>query len=271
MIAIQGGGDEDVLGRTSGAFEVAAVSVRDPQKDVCQDAALVVDLGPMGLVACAIDGMGGMMHGREAARVAMEAFEQRLRVISPDESCRDAIVESFERAHEEVRSRCPGGGATVVCAIVTEAWIQTLHAGDAEALVVDQRGELRYRTTAHSPVGYAMNAGLLGEEDALVHAERHLVSNGLGVEGMAVHVGPRIPFGENDTLVVMTDGVTDNAREAEIVEALRRGKLLRVTEELLGLCRDRMMQSMVDVSEERTIGKPDDLTLITVRRATDPM
>jgi serine/threonine protein phosphatase PrpC len=247
-------------------FEVAVVSVGSPRKETSEDGVLVVELAAGGMVVCAIDGMGGMRNGREAANVALDTFTERLCALGEGTEPRAAIVEAFEMAHDRIRSRCPGGGATAACALVTTDWIQALHAGDAEALLVGEHGDVKFRTVAHSPVGYAQHVGLLEEEEALVHAERHLVSNGLGVEGMAIHIGPRIPFGYGDTLVVVSDGVTDNARESEIVESLRRGTLMRGTEELLGLCRDRMLRSLADESEEMTVGKPDDLTLVTVRR-----
>ena len=80
-----------------------------------------------------------------------------------------------------------------------------------------------------------------------------------------------MPFEPGDTLAVATDGVTDNARESEIVEALRGGSLERGTEEVFTLCRERMLRAMLGMDGMESVGKPDDLTLVTVRRrpATD--
>ncbi|MEM9382332.1 MAG: protein phosphatase 2C domain-containing protein [Planctomycetota bacterium] len=261
--------DEDleaVTVRPTRQYEVALVSAGDPQKEESEDGLVAVEVGDGGLLVCVVDGMGGMYNGREAARTALEVFAEQLVGSADCVSARSALVGAFERAHAQIQERCPSGGATAACAVVTAEWVQTVHAGDAEALVVTRSGAVPFRTIAHSPVGYAQRAGLLDEEEALVHAERHLVSNGLGVDGMAIHLGPRVPFDAGDTLVVATDGVTDNARESEIVEALRGGGLQRGTEEVFTLCRERMLRAMLGMDGLETFGKPDDLTLVTVRR-----
>ena len=257
--------------RPTRRYEVACVCAGDPQKEATEDGLVVVEVADGALLVCVVDGMGGMQNGREAARSALEVFAERLVGSTDGADARTALVSAFERAHERIQERCPSGGATAACALVTDDWVQTVHAGDAEALVIARSGAVPFRTIAHSPVGYAQRAGLLDEEEALLHSERHLVSNGLGVDGMAIHVGPRVPFEPGDTLAVATDGVTDNARESEIVEALRGGSLERGTEEVFTLCRERMLRAMLGMDGMESVGKPDDLTLVTVRRrpATD--
>lgn len=259
--------DEELRCEVTEAFELVATTLRDPEKALCQDAAVVLDVCPGTLVTSVIDGMGGMANGREAARLAASAFESIAPHSTSDAAIRSDIAAAFTRAHADVVQHCPGGGATAVAALVSKDWVQVLHAGDAEAIVISRSGRVRFRTVAHSPVGYARYAGVLDEEEALHHAERHLVSNGLGVEGMSVHVSPRIPFANGDTLLVATDGVTDNARESEIATTLRSGSLAVSTEQLVRLCRDRMNRSLlVPPSTRDAIGKPDDLSLVTVRR-----
>ena len=150
--------------------------------------------------------------------------------------------------------------------LVTEEWIQPVHAGDAEAFLIGPRGRVKLRTLAHSPVGYAQEAGLLSEEDALRHPERHVVSNGIGIEGMSIHVGPQLTLARRDTLLLVSDGVTDNAREAEIVASIRSGPLRSGVSALVTLCRERMMGVVNGNAGAAAIGKPDDLSVVALRR-----
>lgn len=245
-------------------FQVCWVSARDPLKEVNQDGALVIDLGPRGIIACAVDGMGGMANGAEAAAITVECLQAAF--AGPVESRRSALVDGFEAANERVARELKGAGATAVAVLVDREFVQTIHAGDAEALVMGQRGKLKFRTVAHSPVGYAMEAGLLDEESALAHPERHIVSNGIGLEGMQIQIGPRVDLSARDTVMVCSDGITDNAFEGEIIDTLRRGALEASTRKLYELCRHRAMQASQGLYEPGVPGKSDDITLITIRR-----
>ena len=114
-----------------------------------------------------------------------------------------------------------------------------------------------------------MHAGYLSEAEALVHPDRHLVPSGIGVEGMTPEVGPNIRLARHDTVVLASDGLTDNVYESEIVEALRKGPLVEQLNGLVELTRGRMAAAddSVDVDTgELAIGKPDDLTVIAIRR-----
>ncbi len=68
------------------------------------------------------------------------------------------------------------------------------HVGDAQVVVCNNRGRVRYQSTSHSPVGYAVAAGMLGSRQALQHQRRHVVSNVVGNESMKVEIGPSLSF-----------------------------------------------------------------------------
>ncbi len=63
--------------------------------------------------------------------------------------------------------------------------LRPYHVGDSTNLLTGQRGKLEFAMISHSPTGYAMEAGVLGEEEALVHEDRHDVSNLLGAAANA--------------------------------------------------------------------------------------
>lgn len=255
-----------VESRSLAGFQLALACTTSPVRAGCEDAGLISSGRPGELIGCALDGMGGMASGLEASRLAVGAASRRLTGADRGPDPLAATVAALRDAHAAILQGCPGGGVTAAAAVLEGEHVRALHAGDAEVLVLTPEGELRYRSVPHSPVGRAVQRGLLSEEAALHHPERHLVHNGLGVRRMSLHLGPRLPLAPGDTVVLATDGVTDNARSSEIAECLRRGDLARGASQLVELCRERMAGSAQRPREAERLGKPDDLTLIAIRR-----
>lgn len=260
---------------TASGYEVVVVTARGPSKDVGEDAAGVFELSHRGLVLGVVDGMGGHSHGLEAARTTVDALGHVLAapasVTADSASVAERIQAALLRANAMVAAERHGGGATCACVAITEDELRTVHSGDAEVLVISTQGAVKVRTVSHSPVGMAQEAGLLSEDEALLHPDRHLVSNGVGVPGMSVHVGGITPLAEGDTIILASDGITDNARQGEIVEALRCGRLDRGVDALVALCHDRMERACRALTADGELGKPDDLTLVAARRIPDEL
>ena len=118
---------------------------------------------------------------------------------------------------------------------------------------------------AHSPVGYAVESGLIDEEDAIGHAQRHLVSNMVGDPDMRIEIGSPLDLAAYDTVVLATDGLFDNMRRDEIVEAVRTGSLEEAGHRLASSCLRRMTEPSPGLPS-----KPDDLTFILYRRVRKP-
>jgi serine/threonine protein phosphatase PrpC len=130
-------------------------------------------------------------------------------------------------------------------------------------LAVGQRGRVKLQTVSHSPVGYAYEAGLLDETEAMHHEDRHLVSNVIGSPDMRIEIGPPVCLAPRDTLLLASDGLLDNLYNDEIVERARKGPLKGVVHSLAGACRERMTHP-----QQGAPSKPDDLTLVVFRRST---
>ena len=268
------GGTSSPQSARIGSFDIAWVCTPSPARRGGEDAAFMAAPGAGCLVGFAIDGMGGMARGEEAARRAARVLAGAFAEGAGPESRRvesliERAVHALRRAHAEVVEHCPGGGATVAGAVLEAGGLRTLHAGDAEVIVISGSGACKHRTPAHSPIGRAIRRGFMDEDSALVHPERHLVSNGLGVTPMSVHLGPRLRLDDEDTVLIATDGLTDNAREEEIVECLRGGPLLGGASRLVNLCRERMLRSITSRSRSPRLGKADDLTALVLRSARE--
>jgi len=112
----------------------------------------------------------------------------------------------------------------------------------------------------HSPVGYAVEAGLLDETDAMHHEERHVISNVIGSADMRIEVGSAVALASHDTLLLASDGLSDNLHMPEIVECIRKGSLSTIAENLAMRARERMRGG-----EDGQPSKPDDLTFAVFR------
>jgi serine/threonine protein phosphatase PrpC len=220
-----------------------------------EDAVGVVDLGTRGVVAVVADGAGGHSLGDRAAELAVRAV---VRLVIDAEDVRAGVLAGFDAANAAVLELGVGAATTLAVAHLSEHGLRTYHTGDSAILVVGQRGKLKSQTIAHSPVGYAIEAGVLDELDAMTHDERHIVSNLIGTREMRIEVGPLQPLNAFDTVVVASDGLFDNLGPGEVGELVRKGSLEENAKRLAAAAHDRMEQ-------ERVPSKPDDLSFVILR------
>ena len=230
-----------------------------PGRERNEDAAALFPLGPGGVLAVA-DGVGGQPAGESAARKVLECLWDALLAADPSaESLRTPILDGIEAANRALLEAGAGAATTLAVAELRGRELRTFHVGDAAILLVGQRGQIKLQTVAHSPVGYAQEAGLLDEREALQHDERHLISNAVGTSDMRIEIGSPLTMAERDTLLLATDGVLDNLRLREIVDAIRTGPLGKGVETIRRTCRRRMQ------GEQDGPSKADDATLVVFR------
>jgi serine/threonine protein phosphatase PrpC len=237
---------------------------RAPGKETDNEDSLgIVPCNGTAAVLVVADGLGGLPAGEQASSTAVAQLSHHVvdgcRV---ELSLRESILDAIEQANRLVMSGGTGSGTTFAAVEIDRQAVRPYHIGDSEILITGQRGRIKYQTISHSPVGYAVEAGLIEAEEAIFHDERHLVSNIIGSTDMRVEIGPRIALAPYDTLVIASDGLFDNIPADEIVNIVRTGPLRRAAQNLLEICQARMAQS----SEVRP-HKPDDLGFILFRPA----
>ncbi len=241
----------------------AAFSAPSPDKQTPnEDAAAVVSINAHSTILVVADGLGGLPAGEQASCLAIRKLLASLREASEDDpSLRAAILNGIENANRAISDLGVGAGTTMAVAEIQGHTVRPYHVGDSMVLVVGQRGKIKLQTVPHSPVGYAIEAGLLDEDEAMHHEERHVVSNILGAADMRIEVGATIELAPRDTLLLASDGLFDNLHIEEIVERIRKGPLEHVMQTLSTDCRHRM-----ETPEEGQPSKPDDLTFVVFRR-----
>ncbi|MDJ0975065.1 MAG: protein phosphatase 2C domain-containing protein [Planctomycetota bacterium] len=226
-----------------------------------QDGAMLLHVeGERGLLVVA-DGAGGHEGGERAAEAALLALQAQMGA-DPDRAFRERVLSGFEHADRAVTELRIGAASTLAAVAVGPEGARSYHVGDSGVLIVGQRGRRKHESISHSPVGYAVEAGVIGEAEALHHEDRHLVSNMLGAEGTHISMSSVLPVALRDTVLVASDGLFDNVHVDEVIERIRKGPLLKAGRALQSLVQRRMQGGT-----ETRPSKPDDVTFLLYRRA----
>lgn len=239
----------------------AAFSARSPYKlTVNEDALALIPVGEASGMLVIADGLGGLPVGEVAARTAVAALQRAAAAVQDGLSLREAILDGIERANAEIIALGTGCATTLAVVELQGRTMRSYHVGDSLILLVGQRGKLKFQSVAHSPVGYAVEAGLLDEAEAVHHEARNVVSNVLGSPAMRIDIGPALTLAPRDTLLLASDGLPDNLYIDEIAAHIKAGPLLAAADRLISECRTRMAQPQPDRPSH-----PDDLSVILYR------
>jgi serine/threonine protein phosphatase PrpC len=241
---------------------VSIRSIRAPDKQTAnEDAAAIIPFGRDALVLAVADGVGGTPAGREASNRAVRTLRNVLaRTEARSENLRPAILDALEEANRSIISKSRGAATTLVIAEIANGQVRSYHVGDSELLSVGQRGRVKLRVTPHSPTGFAVEAGLLDEDEAVQHDQRHLLFNVIGTADMRIEVGPPTKLDSLDTVLLASDGLMDNLYIDEIVEVARKGRLPDAADTLA----ERALERMTSGGGVQP-SKPDDLTVLLFR------
>lgn len=233
----------------------------DPRDN--QDAALAGGLGPLAAFAVA-DGVGGHRGGATAAKRALRTLAKTMRACTAEAPRSPADV-ACEVARalllDNLSARRRQGLTTLTALFVLEDQLAAVHAGDSAFAIFSGTGRIKHRSVAHSPAGYAIEAGRLDERDLLEAEDHHVVSNVLGARPLSLEVTGGIELRPRDTLLVGSDGLFDNFTGPQLASLTANGDL-RGAAEGLSLRLDEAVNSVE--------GKPDDHSFILARRLPPP-
>lgn len=253
---------EQVVSIPAGGGTVVLFSTPSPDEPdrVNEDGALVVALDERTVVLCVADGAGGLRRGDLASSMALERLAAALTDDDSESDLQSRVLSAFEDAHHRIVDLGIGAATTLAGVMIQEGRLRSFHAGDSRILVTGQRGRRKLVTLPHSPVAYAVEAGLIEEEEALTHDHLHVVSNLVGIDEARIDLSASIPLAPRDTVLIASDGLFDNFLLDEVVERIRSGDLERSVQELVLETRQRMLGEGTDRP-----GKMDDLTILAFR------
>lgn len=243
--------------------EAVVFTHRSPTKDgVNEDCAGLIPYDKHSGVLIIADGLGGLPGGSTASKIALRCMQKSIENAAREQApLREAILDGFEQANKEILAHGSGAATTLAVVEIQQNTIRPYHVGDSMILLSGQRGKRKLQSVAHSPVGYAVESGMLDADEAVHHEERHLVSNVVGAADMRIEIGLAVKIARRDTLILASDGLFDNLYIDEIVELIRKGSIHRAAARLHALTHERMRQKQAQLPSH-----PDDLTFIVFRR-----
>ena len=250
--------ETDVAGGSAVAY-----TSRDPEKETeNEDTVAIIPYGPGAAVLVVADGAGGLPAGKRASLTVVQTLAASLQsAMDRTILLRTAILNGIEAANAALLGLANGSATTLTVITIEGLTARSYQVGDSEAIILGQRGVIKFQTTVHSPTGFAVEAGFLDERAALLHEERHLVSNFIGTADMWIDVGATVELSPRDTILLASDGLRDNVHLDEIIECVRKGSLSDAASSVAELAHRRMQAPCAGQPS-----KPDDLSLILFRK-----
>lgn len=243
----------------------AVYSTTSPDKETMnEDAAAIIPIDDRSAVFAVADGLGGTRLGGEAARCAIKELRKALvAAVDNGTELQSAILNGIEQANAAILDLGTGAATTIAVAELCGDTVRPYHVGDSVILVFGQRGKIKMQTVAHSPVGFALEAGMLNEKEAMHHEDRHIVSNVIGAADTRIEIGMPLQLAARDTLLLASDGLMDNLHVSEVVSRLRKGPITDAADALVKDTQNRMIKP-----KEGKPSHPDDLTFVAYRQTT---
>jgi protein phosphatase len=210
-----------------------------------------------GRLAVVADGMGGYEGGQEASRLAVETLVAVYRDFGGDDP-QQALVEALQAAHEQIRQysfahpELWGMGTTCTAAAIVHDALYYAHVGDTRLYLI-RGGQITRITRDHSYVGRLVEAGMISPEEAETHPQRNILTAALGTNADFImdSRGQPEPLRPEDVLLICSDGLWGQVRDAEILEAVENKSAEQAGRELIKLARER--------------GGPDNITVSILR------
>lgn len=207
-----------------------------------QDAFCIHELSDGAILAVVCDGMGGANAGNvasEQAANAISAFFKRsyrkgmsandvLHMLSS--AIISANIEVYDMSLKDPALQ--GMGTTVVATVASPEYTVVAHVGDSRAYLSGD--ELTQLTRDHSVVQSMIESGKLTPEEARVHPRKNVITRALGIEEeVMVDTAEYPPLGENQALLVCTDGLSNYIEPDAIKEIIDGNAYERAVEVLV--------------------------------------
>ncbi|MBN1955508.1 MAG: serine/threonine-protein phosphatase [Anaerolineae bacterium] len=186
----------------SSRAQVGWVSDVGKQRTTNEDSVLVVQasqegnnaLPPFTLLILA-DGMGGHQSGEVVSALAARSMARHIvqQVYlsalahrdhgAQQPSIQETLVEGSNLANSTVNATVPGGGTTLVCALLLGSRAYLSNVGDSRAYLVASNG-LQQISRDHSLVDRLVELGQLTAEEAASHPQKNVLYRAIGQSGV---------------------------------------------------------------------------------------
>lgn len=175
------------------------------------------------------DGMGGLAHGQEASRLAVQSLAK---YISDSLSSRPGKPEDFlplltsgvQYANQTVcqhnQRQRDHMGTTTTAALVVDTTAYVAHVGDSRLYLYRHPTGLMQVTRDHSVVAALIAAGVVKPEEIYTHPMRNRITRSLGEKANLEVDGSTVPLAPGDFLLLCSDGLWEMVRDQQIASIL---------------------------------------------------
>jgi|HubBroStandDraft_6_1064221.scaffolds.fasta_scaffold10512_2 serine/threonine protein phosphatase PrpC len=210
-----------------------------------------------GRLAVVADGMGGYEGGQEASRLAVETV-QSVYSNAVGDALQQSLLDAFAVAHAGILNyatehpELQGMGTTCTAVSIVGRQLCFAHVGDSRLYLI-RGGTLSRITRDHSYVGRLVESGIVREEDAETHPQRHILTAALGSGRELTPDVPQQPLAleAGDTLVLCTDGLWGVVGDQDL------GRIAQAN------APKEACVALVQLALER--GGPDNITVLVLR------
>lgn len=190
-----------------------------------QDAFTVGELPGGAAFAVVCDGMGGAKGGNVASLMACDIMGKKIKEYYREGMPEAAIKEMLQSVVGEANSsifdmalndeNLEGMGTTAVLALVVDRIAHIAHVGDSRAYYLNKEGIFRL-TRDHSVVQDLLETGQLTEQEARKHPKKNIITKAIGVEKKIDFDYCQQQLGENEAVLMCTDGLTNYIDDEQI-------------------------------------------------------
>lgn len=235
-------------------YRVFIFSQKNFDKSTNNEDVAFIEVKQKDLVFGVCDGVGGYPMGKEAAEAAAVTVMDHFK--TSNESL--GFLTALENAGLKIRDFKVGARTTAAFATVIGDKIKFFSIGDTEILYTNPRGRIIYYSIPQSPVGYAVEAGVLDHQESLDAPDRNIVSHLLGDETLRFESSSSIELKKGHSVFIGSDGVFDNISKEEIVNMTYGGNFDESALKLKDL--------FINFKKEESWKKNDDITFIMMRK-----
>ncbi len=170
------------------------------------------------------DGMGGLQDGMQAAHFVVDELPGLLKekIIYLKNKNFETIISIIKEAVNELSSRLSvnfgkKSGSTVIITFIHGRDAFIAHLGDSSAYLY-QDGVLEKLTRDHNIANLMAENGMITIEDSRMHPMRHMLTNYVGMEEIAIPEVTRITLKPESRILLCSDGLTGMLDEKEIAD-----------------------------------------------------
>ncbi len=195
-----------------------AVSEKGTTRKTNEDTYLIEQKNDAVLFAIA-DGVGGLPKGKTASMTAIQTL-QNIMHISEFFDLKEAIEQANHSVFLAAEKHQEKIATTLVACLVdqTTGKSSITHVGDSRAYIID---DTIWKTKDHTLVQELVDLGVITEQQALKHPERHRLNQALGLQNtIQVHIHKKLL--KDSILVLCSDGLSDYLPDNELAAVARQ-------------------------------------------------